>query len=403
MFAKSSMAVSVEGRGGSPNNASEQKVVREEVASTADSANRKRDRRKVEAKLKLSEVGDDETVFSDGRSGERVAQGYVRVVYGDHGAYIECRPDQVVWEVFEPRNLTAEYYDLYRSVPSGRVHLYLQKHGVQNQPNPPQGRDSCKHHRSEGYADYQPGFVYISVKQVDVTREGFAAPRTYKAPAKGKPHCEVIKGALKKMPGVTILDALVREVRVLKDGKNRRYTRVPPDVLGSAAGCATDACLKAALWLADGRPVAVTVVPRSSTVNVDALESFCGRSGVRMASGGRQFEAAAKVQEQEAILPLHPQIESCPVLIAVEAMQFQRVAFQALCGVVATVRPQDLPRAVRNARVLDIVARSPPASDSARAGLSTTQRSLGCWTRDLPARLLSFFGALSARVCCKPA
>ena len=61
-------------------------------ASAADSWNRRRDKRRVERYLCLAEVNAAPTVpshlFFDG-SGVLLARGYRRIVYGDHGAYVE--------------------------------------------------------------------------------------------------------------------------------------------------------------------------------------------------------------------------------------------------------------------------------------------------------------------------
>ena len=56
-----------------------------EVASLCDSANRRRDRRKVERKLRLKERGESCRELHDS-CGCLLASGYSRVVYGDAGA-----------------------------------------------------------------------------------------------------------------------------------------------------------------------------------------------------------------------------------------------------------------------------------------------------------------------------
>mmetsp|Transcript_50241 Transcript_50241/g.162655 ORF Transcript_50241/g.162655 Transcript_50241/m.162655 type:complete len:417 (-) Transcript_50241:238-1488(-) len=352
------------------------------ASSTADSSNRMRDKRKVEAKLKLPEFGDECTVFCDARDGRRVAVGYLRVVYGDHGAYVECRPEQVIWEGFELRNTTAEYYDLYKSVPPGRAQVYLQKRTVSDRPNPPQGRDSKQHDRPQGYADYQPGLVYISVKQVTVKREEFAAPRTYTAPVKGKPHEGILKGALKKMAGVRVLDDVLRETRFLKDGKHRRFTRVPAESISALTGIPLEACVKVAVWVAEGRPVAMTVVPRSAAVDIAALEGLLGVTGLRLASD-RQLEAAAGgAKLRELMLPLHPALGAeCRVLLDAEVMWMPKVAFNALCGVVSVVETARLLSFLPGAEITDLARKDSAAPGCALGGggwLSSALSRMAC-------------------------
>ena len=58
-------------------------------SSTADSWNRIRDKTFVEKVLCIPECGCEKATFASIVSGEVVAVGYRRVVFGDHGPYIE--------------------------------------------------------------------------------------------------------------------------------------------------------------------------------------------------------------------------------------------------------------------------------------------------------------------------
>lgn len=134
--------------------------------STVDSWNRERDRRRVEAKLGLREEGDDTTVFVNKMDEEMViAIGYRRVLYGDHGPYLEFTYHQMCWEAFTdvlPNKPSHAYYD-ERWTPDNHVKAYEQRRTVHNRPNPPPGEWSVNNNRYDtGYADYQPGFIYIS-------------------------------------------------------------------------------------------------------------------------------------------------------------------------------------------------------------------------------------------------
>lgn len=142
--------------------------------TAADTWNRRRDKDLVEAELGLAEGGDALLeLFDVGRPQTLIARGYTRVVYGDHGAYIECDPAQVVWksfpvEVIKPPHA---YYDEYYSEGSS-VKLLHQKRSVEHKPNPPGGR--VRHHREGGYADYKVGMCYIPHSNVTVARPALA-------------------------------------------------------------------------------------------------------------------------------------------------------------------------------------------------------------------------------------
>ncbi|CAK0794333.1 unnamed protein product [Prorocentrum cordatum] len=68
-------------------------------SSSADCWNRLRDKARVEGELGLSEDGGDVELHDASNPSCLVATGYTRVVYGDHGAYLELDPARhVVWE-----------------------------------------------------------------------------------------------------------------------------------------------------------------------------------------------------------------------------------------------------------------------------------------------------------------
>jgi len=79
-----------------------------------------------------------------------LAKGYVRVVIGKRGPYVEFTPEQIQWENFfipddqkYRLNSREVYYDEYRSYDCSFVKLYYQKRRV-------------------AYADYELGLCYIS-------------------------------------------------------------------------------------------------------------------------------------------------------------------------------------------------------------------------------------------------
>lgn len=131
-------------------------------SSTARYPNRLRDRRRVEAAFDLPEKGNPSTVFCT-PAGTLFAQGYVRVVYGDHGPYIEFEKSQVcagLRRKFNREPPADAYYDWLEPVDGSGVKVYDQRRDVKQLANPPAG--GYRGNRAEGYADYRPGFIYVS-------------------------------------------------------------------------------------------------------------------------------------------------------------------------------------------------------------------------------------------------
>merc|ERR1719281_380026 len=137
-------------------------IIPETYHTTVDSARRTLDRERVESKLLLPEFGLPKwhVVFQDER-GIPIAFGYERIVYGDHGPYIEFLHSHINWNFgvsTRPRPKDARrYYDEYYNL-SGTIMLYFQVKNVQDQPNPPKG---ARRNRSLGYADYRVNRLYL--------------------------------------------------------------------------------------------------------------------------------------------------------------------------------------------------------------------------------------------------
>lgn len=167
--------------------------------------NRLRDLWRVQRSLNLSEVGDDTTVFRERilpnvlpenrpPNGKPVvfAIGYERVVYGDHGPYIEFSSSQLRWKAwphyFDKKRYNSyfnEYYTkashsiweakwrMWDSKPTkGVLMLYAQNRDVSDRPWCP-GAGSTDPHamRPTGYADYRPGYFYLTADAFFVTAE----------------------------------------------------------------------------------------------------------------------------------------------------------------------------------------------------------------------------------------
>jgi hypothetical protein len=155
----------------------------ENMKSTAIYPNRIEDKEKLERECHLPEFpkapGFD--VFPTFESeGQLIAKGYERIVYGDHGPYIEFTKEQIVAPLASkfgnkidfdnlPENPRFYYYWLY---PEGNpdIKIYLQLKTVVDKPNAPKRQDGKRstYNRPEGYADYRVGYYYIDPYQLDI-------------------------------------------------------------------------------------------------------------------------------------------------------------------------------------------------------------------------------------------
>lgn len=154
--------------------------------STADTWKRKVDKQKVEKRLRLAEFGTPgETIRIEDKQGELIATGYVRVLYGDHGAYVEIDPSEHLVSDYFTVFKRGEYYDVVRGVRGAKVSGYHQIKPVLDKPNPPpSGHGASSRNRSEGYADYMPNMYYVDVKKIHVRRSGDSHTYTMSKPNK---------------------------------------------------------------------------------------------------------------------------------------------------------------------------------------------------------------------------
>lgn len=130
--------------------------------TTALYPNRLRDKRRVEQRCGLAEHGDAKTVFLTPR-GALFAVGYVRVVYGDHGPYVEFLPEQVrhvLLPKFSRPVPAGAYYEWLLPADGSNMKVYRQLRDVRHLRNPPAG--GYRGDREDGYADYRPGVMYVS-------------------------------------------------------------------------------------------------------------------------------------------------------------------------------------------------------------------------------------------------
>jgi len=150
--------------------------------STAVYPNRVADKERVERSYpSLLEFGNSNTkFFSDD---VLIAESYERVVYGDHGPYVEFKKeqlkvvlkshfDQEIPEELPPEFYVNFYYYWLEPVIVPKIKIYWQIKPVSDKKNAPKRDDGKKSNfnRKEGYADYKRGFYYISPYQFAIIR-----------------------------------------------------------------------------------------------------------------------------------------------------------------------------------------------------------------------------------------
>jgi hypothetical protein len=141
----------------------------EPFRTTAVYPNRMEEKEALERDTDLVEGGSPAMHFFTTR-GTLVAKGYLRVVYGDHGAYLELLKEQVLWDAWERERVRIGYYDKWYARDGSRLMLYDQRKTVEDLPNPPAGPRSFKGDRKEGYADYRVGRYYLSPYEVTMSK-----------------------------------------------------------------------------------------------------------------------------------------------------------------------------------------------------------------------------------------
>lgn len=148
--------------------------------TTAIYLNRLLDKQELEEKFGLLEEGNESQEFQI-PGGPIFAKGYCRIVYGDHGPYLEFERKHILVMLkskfdnqFDSDNLpdlNFKYYYFWlfpENFPN--VKVYLQIKPVSDLPNAPKRSDGKKSafKRKEGYADYRRGFFYVDPKELDL-------------------------------------------------------------------------------------------------------------------------------------------------------------------------------------------------------------------------------------------
>jgi hypothetical protein len=136
--------------------------------------NRIRDRKELFAEIPLTEEGNSETNFYSKRSGILLCKGYERIVFGDHGPYIEFELEQVKFDFWACDRQGIGYFNKFYPRDGSGIMMYAQRMSVNKLPNPPKGKFSFRGNRKEGYADYRVGMYYISpwLKHLKIIKNG---------------------------------------------------------------------------------------------------------------------------------------------------------------------------------------------------------------------------------------
>jgi len=130
--------------------------------TTAIYPNRIKDKQELESICDLKEDGKPDIEFLTKDKKTPLAQGYIRIVYGDHGPYCEMLKDNIIWKSWRTIRTDIGYYNIYNPIDGSNIVLYDQRAPVINLKNPPKGPRSFKGNRKEGYADYRVGRLYLN-------------------------------------------------------------------------------------------------------------------------------------------------------------------------------------------------------------------------------------------------
>lgn len=335
------------------------------VATSADSGNRRRDKRKVEKRLKLVEGGEGARALCD-RDGRLLASGYERVCYGDHGPYLELTDAQLdaASDAFGQRfqlRCRGAFYDLYKSTGGASTELYHQTQTVATRSNPPRGRDSKNRDRPGGYANYRVGYWYVSPKLLVVDGRTMEKAPYVKPVGRGD---ALLRGAaahevfrLEPMKGV-----------VARWGDRKyRFRRLGARALAADHGLPSAACVTVRAWRRDEGDrdvVLVTVEPpaEGDAAPASPLVAAARRMGLahpalsselRRASTS-DVERATKWPRNYDALPLAPRAPAAAlILVDARLLALDKLYIHVPRGFLAVVTPGALVKHIA-ATVVDV-------------------------------------------------
>jgi hypothetical protein len=99
-------------------------------------------------------------------TGVRVGRGFVKLLLGDHGPYVEMKDEHMRMDNLVRGSTAPFWFDSFYT--RGGTKVYRQKQRVRGR-NPPQSGDwFANNNRVGGYANYEPGLWYISADRVDI-------------------------------------------------------------------------------------------------------------------------------------------------------------------------------------------------------------------------------------------
>jgi len=317
-----------------------------EPETTADNFVRRKAKARVESRLQLTEAGTQATRFYD-KQGVLLATGYQRVLYGDHGAYVEMAAEQIRWDAFVP-GPQGEYYNVWKSTGS-KAQLYFQLKSVEDKPSAPKakGRELHSFERSEGYADYRPGLCYVSVKAVCVEQPGATGRRTWEPPVR-VPHKTGLKEALKQIQGVQIRE-FAPKVRKA-ESERRRYAWWSEADLAGKLGVVDATLVRSTLWLVDEVPAAIVLTPLGLRTSEKLLGEVLKNRGCGVADGPMTLRMATPsvcekvlgVKRHSLMPPLSPVCDErvgLPVILDSTLTARPVLVLEAACGIAAIVHP----------------------------------------------------------------
>jgi hypothetical protein len=140
-----------------------EQMTHEPFSTTAIYPNRLTQKQELESLTNLNETGEKVEIKIPNFV---LASGYIRIVYGDHGPYLEFLYDQIVWPSWQCERKDTGFYNKYYPVDDTNILLYQQMRTVKHLCNPPAGPRSFDGYRKEGYADYRVGRLYIDPFQL---------------------------------------------------------------------------------------------------------------------------------------------------------------------------------------------------------------------------------------------
>ena len=137
-----------------------------------NSENRRRDEERCRGKgWEEFPVPGQQYRVTSAKTGEHILRGYNRVVYGDHGPYVEFEGGMVMAQLraLDRSKEPHRYYDTFYTACNTKV--YWQRRSVGGKSNPPQnGSYYCNNNREEGYADYKVGKWYVAVDEMRLVK-----------------------------------------------------------------------------------------------------------------------------------------------------------------------------------------------------------------------------------------